>query len=85
MPELQGIIAPSPVFFNENGEVDLESLSAHLRLLHSGGVDGVLVLGSTGEFFHLQPEERIAVAERAAEVLGGKIKLLLGTGDLRTS
>lgn len=85
MPELKGIIAPSPVFFNENGELDLERLSTHLSLLHSGGVDGVLILGSTGEFFHLRPEERIAVAERAAEAVNGKMKLLVGTGDLRTS
>ena len=52
------------------GRLDRASLAAHLAFEKHAGIDGVLGLGSTGEFPHFSPDERkhalAAIAELAA-------------------
>jgi len=52
------------------GRLDRSALAAHLAFEKRAGIDGVLGLGSTGEFPHFSPDERkqalAAVAELAA-------------------
>jgi len=52
------------------GRLDRASLAAHLAFEKRAGIDGVLGLGSTGEFPHFSPDERkhalAAIAEIAA-------------------
>jgi dihydrodipicolinate synthase/N-acetylneuraminate lyase len=48
--------------------LDLDALDPYLAFLAEGGVDGVLLLGTTGEGMNLSLDERRAVLERA--VLG---------------
>lgn len=84
MRSLQGVIVPTLTFFNADGSVDLPACAEHLRMLEAAGVDGFLILGSTGEFFHMTTEERISYAEWAVEEVGGRLPVLVGTGDLST-
>jgi 4-hydroxy-tetrahydrodipicolinate synthase len=46
-----------------------------------GGVHGILLLGSTGEFFSLTAEERRKVMRAAADQTRGRVTLGFGTAD----
>ena len=46
-------ITPSVTIFKADGTVDLEAMERHFDFLIQGGVDGILILGSIGEFFSM--------------------------------
>lgn len=70
------IAAPTP--FTAQGILDENALRGVLRLYHDQGVHGVLVNGTTGEWFSQTEAERRRVAEVAVEELGGKIPVVVG-------
>jgi dihydrodipicolinate synthase/N-acetylneuraminate lyase len=51
---------------NAGASLDLEAFDAYLTFLAEGGVDGILLCGTTGEGMNLAVEERTAALERAA-------------------
>jgi 4-hydroxy-tetrahydrodipicolinate synthase len=61
--------APTP--FGPEGELDETALRATLALYARHGVHGVLVNGTTGEWFSQSPAERRRVAEVAVDALRG--------------
>ncbi|GAA5195816.1 dihydrodipicolinate synthase family protein [Microbacterium jejuense] len=65
------IITAVPLAFDEQGAVDLEGSRRILEYVAGSGVQGALVLGTTGEFPALSIEERNAVAMLSVEVLTG--------------
>lgn len=65
----------------EDGSVDEPSLRRMLDYVVEGGTHGVLILGSTGEFFSLSRAEREHVITVAADQIGGRCALGVGTGD----
>ena len=70
------IAAPTP--FTEMGALNESALRNVLRLYHDQGVHGVLVNGTTGEWFSQTDAERRRVAEIAVEELGGRIPVVIG-------
>ena len=70
--------------FDERGELDLEATEAILERHIEAGVDGIVALGSTGEFSHLEGDERRYFAEKVAGILDGRIPLIVGVGTSGT-
>lgn len=66
--------------FDERGEVDLQAAEAMVERAIDAGVDGFVVLGSTGEFSHLDSTERQRFAEEVASLIGGRVPLIVGVG-----
>jgi 1-pyrroline-4-hydroxy-2-carboxylate deaminase len=60
------------------GALNESALRGVMRLYHDQGVHGVLVNGTTGEWFSQTEAERRRVAEIAVEELGGKIPVVVG-------
>src|SRR6185503_12228734 len=52
-----------------------------LELYVGQGLHGVLVLGTTGEWFSQSTQERRLVAETAIDAIGGRIPVLIGCTD----
>ena len=75
-----GTIAALPTPLNDDLRFDPLAQKAHLSWLASEGLDGVLVLGTNGEFPSFSLIERIAVAEAAAAA-GAGLSLMLGVGS----
>ena len=67
-----------------NGEVDLNGLRTILAQQLEGGVEGILVLGTTGESPTITKEERKAVIATAIEFIGGRVPVMVGTGTNST-
>ncbi|WP_405730742.1 dihydrodipicolinate synthase family protein [Streptomyces sp. NBC_01537] len=70
--------APTP--FAADGSLDESAWRALLRLYAEHGVHGVLVNGTTGEWFSQTPEERRRVAEIAVAELSGRVPVVIGCG-----
>ncbi|HIV69250.1 MAG TPA: dihydrodipicolinate synthase family protein [Candidatus Butyricicoccus stercorigallinarum] len=77
------IIAPAITVFNRDGKPDYEANKAVIDFMLQNGVDGILVLGSAGEFTALDPAEKRRFLEFYAAYAGGRTALYAGTGSDR--
>lgn len=70
------VAAPTP--FTRDGALDEQALRRVFRLYHEQGVHGLLVNGTSGEWFSQSDDERRRVAEIAVDELKGKLPLVIG-------
>ncbi|WP_047866670.1 dihydrodipicolinate synthase family protein [Rubrobacter aplysinae] len=81
---LDGIMPAMITPFDERGEIDPEATETVVERSISAGVDGLSILGSTGEFPHLEFEERRGFAERVIGLVNGRVKVVVGVGSAST-
>lgn len=72
-------MTPVVTVFHEDGTLDVEGNKAVYEHLIKGGVDGIVVMGSTGEFFSMPMEQKKELIRVAAETIKGRTRLLIGT------
>ena len=77
---LSGVFTPMVTAFDSEGRVDYDSNRRIVEHVIAGGVDGVLFLGSIGEFFALTEEEKRGFLRFAVESVAGRAAVLVGTG-----
>ena len=75
-------ITPAVTPMTAGGKIDLDSCGNLYRHLMDGGVDGILVLGSIGEFFGFTMEQKKELIRYAAKAVDGRTKLIAGTTSL---
>ncbi len=80
---MKKFMTPAVTIFDENQNIHLEGNKKVYNHLIEGGIDGIVVLGSTGEFFNLTMEEHKKLIDCAVETIKGKAKLLIGTARMR--
>lgn len=73
------IIVPVVTVFDENEKPDFEQNKKVIDFLVEAGVDGILVLGSTGEFTVLDYEDKLQFAKEYYEYTDGRCDLYLGS------
>ena len=66
--------------FMENGAVDFAAVARIVDNLVEGGVDYILVLGTTGETPTLTTDERKALIRFVRERVAGRVPLMVGVG-----
>jgi 1-pyrroline-4-hydroxy-2-carboxylate deaminase len=76
--EWRGYWAAAPTPFTAAGDVDEGSLRRVLRDYVESGVHGVVVNGTTGEWFSQDLGERQSVAAAAVHELSGRIPVVIG-------
>jgi 4-hydroxy-tetrahydrodipicolinate synthase len=76
-----GIIPPIVTPLTSEGDVDVASLKRLVRYTVDGGVDGLWVLGATGQFHTLTERQRSVVTETAIQEVNGKVPVLIGCID----
>jgi 4-hydroxy-tetrahydrodipicolinate synthase len=74
----RGYFAACPTPYREDGGLDLDSLRALLDYYVEQGLHGVLINGTTGEWFSQSEEERRRVAETAIEQVDGRMTVVIG-------
>jgi len=77
---LEGIIAAIPTPFHPNETLNLEALESNVKRWNDTSLTGYTVLGTTGEFVSLTPDEKKRVLERAREATPREKVFLAGTG-----
>lgn len=71
--------------FTENGEIDFDGLTKLVHHVITGGLDYLVVLGTTGETATLSTEEKDQVLAHVIKVNAGKLPVVIGIGGNNTS
>ena len=74
-------LTPAITLFNEDGTLDLASQERLFNNLIDQGVDGILVEGSSSEFFAMPMNQRREMAKFAIEKIDHRVKLIIGTSQ----
>lgn len=71
--------------FSSDGSVDFDATAALAVRLVEDGCDGLVVSGTTGETSTLEDQEKEDLFRVVAETVGGRAKVIAGTGTNHTS
>ena len=82
--KFEGIYTPAVTPFTVSGAINRDGFAAVLDHLVTAGVHGIIVGGSTGEYYAQSTEERRDLAVLAKDVIKGRTALIIGTGATRT-
>ncbi|WP_152048388.1 dihydrodipicolinate synthase family protein [Aureimonas psammosilenae] len=82
--KFEGIYTPAVTPFGPDGEIDRSEFANVLESLVDAGVHGIIVGGSTGEYYAQSTEERRELAKLAVQVIKNRTALIIGTGATRT-
>lgn len=78
-----GTVVPLITPVNASGELDEAGLDRLVDAQIAGGVEGIFVLGTTGEAVNVPPKFRRRMIERAAQRAGKRCLIYAGLGDLQ--
>jgi 4-hydroxy-2-oxoglutarate aldolase len=76
----QGVFAPIATTFDDHDQLDLASFKSNLSYYATSPLDGVVILGSNGEFALLDHTEKLLLIEAGVEAIGGQKVVMAGTG-----
>ncbi len=71
--------------FKEDKSIDFDALASLLELQIRGGIDFLVVLGTTAETATLTPDERRQVREFVVSRVAGRVPLVIGIGGNNTA
>jgi len=80
MKKLSGMIAAAPTPMKPNGDLDLDRVPALVEHLLRDGIDGIYILGSTGEGVSMTSEERRQVAVTFIEAMKHRKPVIVQVG-----
>ncbi|WP_375089044.1 dihydrodipicolinate synthase family protein [Peribacillus sp. RS7] len=75
-----GIIPPVVTLFDETGNLDIPLNRSYIDLLISKNIDGILLMGSSGEFSSLTTEERKLYVREMINHINGRVPVMVGVG-----
>ena len=75
-------ITPAVTVFHKDGTINFEETGKVYEHLIKGGVDGILIMGSIGEFFALTMEQKKELIHFAAEKIAHRVRVLAGTTSM---
>ncbi len=77
-----GIYTPVITPFRDDYSIDYDAFALMVRHLTEAGVHGIVVGGTTGEYYVESHEERIRLLQIAKDRAEGKVPVVFGTGSL---
>lgn len=82
--QFEGIYTPAITPLQADGAIDRTAFADVLEHLIAQGVHGIIIAGSTGEYYAHTAQERVELATLARQVVGTRTQLVIGTGAIRT-
>ncbi|MBX2837561.1 MAG: dihydrodipicolinate synthase family protein [Gammaproteobacteria bacterium] len=79
-----GIYTPVVTPHKPNFDIDKDRFVDTLNMLIEAGVSGLIVAGTTGEYYAQTPEERLELMSLAKSEIADRVPLIVGTGAIRT-
>lgn len=76
--KLEGVYVPVVTPFDRNDNVDLDVYAKVIEHCLTGGVRGLVTAGTTGEYYALSVDERLATFAHACDVAAGRAHLVAG-------
>lgn len=75
-------LTPVVTAFDKNYKLDIKANQKIWDYVIEGGIDGIILMGSTGEFFAMSMEQRKELILAAREYIGNRVPLIVGTGTM---
>ena len=82
--QFEGIFTPIVTPYYNDFSLNGNALAETVEHLIAAGVHGIVVAGSTGEYYAQDPEERLEMMTRCAGLINGRVPIVIGTGAIRT-
>ncbi|QNB15608.1 dihydrodipicolinate synthase family protein [Paraburkholderia tropica] len=82
--KFEGIYTPAITPLDAAGQIDNKAFAEVLESLIAADVHGIIIGGSTGEYYAHTAQERFDLGKLAKEVIGSRTALIIGTGAVRT-
>jgi len=79
--QLKGIIPPLITPLNSDFSLDTQSLAKVIEHVIKGGVHGIFILGTTGEFTSLTRETKVDLIQETVKLVADRIPVLVGITD----
>ncbi|MER3437517.1 MAG: dihydrodipicolinate synthase family protein [Chloroflexota bacterium] len=76
----EGIFAPVATIFGPDGELDLAAYRENAEFYATSSIDGIVILGSNGEYPLLDIDERLRLIEAGVDAIAGRKIVMAGTG-----
>jgi len=80
----EGIYTPVVTPHNDDFSINKERFEQVIEHLISSGVHGLIIAGTTGEYYAQDMEERIEMMKLAKDIIKDRLPLIIGTGAIRT-
>ena len=80
----EGIYTPVVTPHNDDFTINRDRYAETIEHLIKSGVHGLIVAGTTGEYYAQSMEERIEMMKFAKDVVKKRLPLIIGTGAIRT-
>lgn len=84
MASLRGIVVPFVTPFASDEEIDMAKARQLIDFLIDGGVHGLIILGDTGEFFALTPDERLRYVEATIKHIDRRVPVVVQPSAITT-
>lgn len=75
-----GVFAPVATTFTSDGALDLDRFRANMEWYATSSLDGIVIMGSNGEYVSLSPDEKLALIEAGVKAVDGRKPIVAGTG-----
>ena len=82
--QFEGIYTPVVTPHNEDHSINKKRFAEVIEHLIASGVHGLIIAGTTGEYYAQSMDERIELMAFAKDVNNGRLPLIIGTGAIRT-
>jgi len=82
--QFEGIYTPLVTPYHGDFSLNEAALTQAVDLLVDAGVAGIIVAGTTGEYYAQTMAERMEMMTRAARLIKGRVQMIIGTGAIRT-
>ena len=82
--QFEGIYTPIITPFHDDGSINEEGFAQVIEFLVDSGSHGIVVGGTTGEYYAQTIEERVHLLQIAHQTINGRATLMAGVGAIRT-
>jgi len=82
--QFEGIYTPVVTPHDADFSINKDKFAQVIEFLIEKGVNGLIVAGTTGEYYAQTPEERLDLMKLAKDLIKGRLPLIVGTGAMRT-
>ena len=80
----EGIYTPIVTPHNKDYSINKSAFGETIEFLIESGVKGIIVAGTTGEYYAQSAEERFELMRLSKDIIGKRLPLIVGTGAIRT-
>lgn len=82
--QFEGIYTPVVTPYHDDFSLNEDALKQTIEFLIESGVHGLIIAGTTGEYYAQSMDERLEMMDRASALIAGRVPMMIGTGAIRT-